>query len=172
MKNKTIESAIVDPILMKRIIDNILDPKNPDAGKIKKEIIKNISQCIQKDDAFLTTMKGMCIENSEKVSETIIQKSLDDSREYLINAIVTTINVRCQEFFEDKKKMVSEMLKEALNKSVDEISKFTEDVMKKTEEKLETINSKTNKNCVQIEIPSEHKDEILNYVNFLSSKNK
>lgn len=169
MKNveaKKIENSINDPLVMKRIIDTILDPKNPDSNKINKEIIKNISNCIQKDDAFLTTLKGVVIESAANVTKQIVTKCLDDSKEYLTNALVTTVNLRTEEYFKEKQRIINNILKKCLDDCVQEIIKTTKQSTDKNNKKLSCIKQ----GITSVNVPDKYKQQVEDYIGFLKSK--
>lgn len=172
MKTKKIEDQLRDPILMKRIVDSILDPKNPDSNKIQKEIIKNISNCIVKDDAFLTTVKGMVIENAESVSNQIVTKCLNDSKEYLTNAMVSIVNMRCEEYLKEQKRVITNIIKKTIDNCVEDIIKTTKQNIDKNSKKLSKLNFNDTDCSDSISVPSKYKKQVEDYVDFLSSKDK
>lgn len=170
MKTKRIEEQIKDPVVMKKIIDTILDPKNPDSNKINKEIIKNITNCISKDDAFLTTVKGMVIESNAQVTKQLVQKILDESKEYLTNAMVSIINMRCEEYLKQQRRIVTNAIRTALDKCVDEIIKTTKQSVDKSKQKISKIQLNDNPLMDNVKVPVKYKKQIEDYVDFLSSK--
>ena len=170
MRTKKIEDQIKDPIVMKKIIDTILDPKNPDSNKINKEIIKNISNCISKDDAFLTTVKGMVIENNIQITEQIVKKCLDDSKEYLTNAMVSIINMRCEEYLKEQRRIITNVVKKTLDKCVEDIIKTTRQTIDKNKQRLTKLEVKDTQTMDNVKVPIKYKKQIEDYVDFLSSK--
>jgi len=159
---------LTNPTILKRVIDTILDPKNPDSSKIRKEVIKNISHIIQKDDAFITTIKGLVIDNAEEVTREVVKDTIEESKEYLTNALVNTINFQSQDYFEDKKRFVEGVLKKTINNCI-------RDILSETKKIIEKGNKEIKDNCsgkkpVSIEVPLEHMNEVRNYVNFLSTQ--
>jgi len=173
MKTKKIEDQIKDPIVMKKIIDTILDPKNPDSNKINKEIIKNIASCISKDDAFLTTVKGMVIENATEITKQTVTKCMDDSKEYLTNAMVSVINMRCEEYLKEQRRIISNAVRKTLDKCVDEIIKTTRQSIDKNSKKLQIKEKLTSEipGMVAINVPSNYKNQVLDYVSYLKFSN-
>ena len=170
MRIKKIEEQLRDPILMKRIVDSILDPKNPDSNKINKEIIKNISNCISKDDAFLTTVKGMVIENADNITNQIVTKCLNDSKEYLTNAMVSIVNIRCEEYLKEQRRVITNIVKKTIDNCVEDIIRTTKQNIDKNSKKLSKLN--TNEQSDNINVPSKYKKQIEDYMNFLISKDK
>lgn len=170
MRTKKIEDQIKDPIVMKKIIDTILDPKNPDSNKINKEIIKNICNCITKDDAFLTTVKGMVIENNVQVTKQIVTSCLDDSKEHLTNAMISIINMRCEEYLKEQRRIISNVVKKTLDKCVDDIIKSTKQIIDKNKQKLTKLEVKDSPLMDNVKVPTKYKKQIEDYVEFLSSK--
>ena len=170
MRIKKIEEQLRDPILMKRIVDSILDPKNPDSNKINKEIIKNISNCISKDDAFLTTVKGMVIENADNITNQIVTKCLNDSKEYLTNAMVSIVNIRCEEYLKEQRRLITNIVKKTIDNCVEDIIRTTKQNIDKNSKKLSKLN--TNEQSDNINVPSKYKKQIEDYMNFLISKDK
>lgn len=170
MRTKKIEEQLRDPILMKRIVDSILDPKNPDSNKINKEIIKNISNCISKDDAFLTTVKGMVIENADNITNQIVTKCLNDSKEYLTNAMVSIVNIRCEEYLKEQRRLITNIVKKTIDNCVEDIIRTTKQNIDKNSKKLSKLN--TNEQSDNINVPSKYKKQIEDYMNFLISKDK
>ena len=169
MKTKkiTIEQYLQDPITLKTVIDTVLDPKNPDSEKVKKEIIKGINNCIKKDEAFLTTIKGIIIDNGESITKKFVQDCMDEYKEKLTDALVATVNYQCQEFFNERKDIINKILKKTLQECVQDIITCTKEVTDKQTKKLKKIQEK---NTISLDIPVEHKDEIINYVNFVNQK--
>ena len=169
MRTKKIEDQLRDPIVMKRVIDSILDPKNPDSNKIGKEIIKNISNCISKDDAFLTTVKGIVIENADRITDQIVTKCLNDSKEYLTNAMVSVVNMRCEEYLKEQKRIITNIIKKTVDNCVEEILKTTKQNIDKNTRKIEKLNLKDN-DSDSINVPSKYKKQVEDYVDFLSTR--
>ena len=171
---KSIENSIKDPVILKNVIDMILDPKNPDSNKVRKEVIRNISNCIQKDDAFLTTVKGMVIENAEAITNDTVAKCLNESQEYLTNALVTTINLRCEDYFKENQRVITNVLKKTLDECIKDILKTAKQVTDKFEKKLAKLDSnevlKNKSGECTVSVPDKFKNEVENYVNFLKSK--
>lgn len=170
MRIKKVEEQLRDPILMKRIVDSILDPKNPDSNKINKEIIKNISNCISKDDAFLTTVKGMVIENADNITNQIVTKCLNDSKEYLTNAMVSIVNIRCEEYLKEQRRIITNIVKKTIDNCVEDIIKTTKQNIDKNSKKLSKLN--TNEQSNNINVPFKYKKQVEDYMNFLISKDK
>ena len=170
MKIKKFEEQLRDPILMKRIVDSILDPKNPDSNKINKEIIKNISVCISKDDTFLTTIKGMVIENADNVTNQIVTKCLNDSKEYLTNAMVSVVNMRCEEYLKEQRRVITNIIKKTIDNCVEDIIKTTKQNIDKNSKKLSNMDTDSISN--HINVPSKYKKQVEDYMNFLISKDK
>lgn len=170
MRTKKIEEQIKDPIVMKRIIDSILDPKNPDSNKIEKEIIKNISNSITKDVAFLTTVKGIVIENADKITNQIVTKCLNDSKEYLTNAMVSIVNMRCEEYLKEQKRIISNIVKKTVDNCVEDIIKSTTQVIDKNSKKLSKLDDKKESDIDNVNVPSKYKKQVEDYVEFLKSR--
>ena len=166
-KKTTIEEYLQDPIQLKMVIDTVMDPKNPDSEKVRKEIIKGIHNCIKKDEAFLTTIKGIIIDNGEAVTNKFVQDCMNEYKEKLTDALVATVNYQCQEFFEERKDIINKILKKTLQDCVQDIIKCTKEVTEKHSKKLKKVQEK---NTFSVDVPVEHKDEILNYINFLNQK--
>lgn len=166
-KDKILEK-INDPIVLKKVIDTILDPKNPDSNKIRKEVIKNISNCIQKDTAFLTTLKGIIIETADDVTHSVVQNSINEYKEQLTNALVTTINLQCQEYFSEQKRIIQNIIKKALNNTIKDIETETKKITDKHSKKLETNKKyKEWSDTVSMDIPVQHKEEMEKYLKYL-----
>jgi hypothetical protein len=167
MTEKILEK-INDPLVLKSVIDTILDPKNPDSKKIRKEVIKNISACIQKDTAFLTTLKGIIIETADDVTYKVVQNCINEYKEQLTNALVTTINLQCQEYFNEQKKIVHNLIKTALNNSIKDIESETKKLTDKHTQKLEKKpKDKLMSDSVSLEMPSMYKEEMEKYLKYL-----
>jgi predicted MPP superfamily phosphohydrolase len=163
-----IVDKIKDPVVLKKVIDTILDPKNPDSNKIRKEVIKNITNCIQKDTAFLTIVKGIIIENADNVTETVVKNVINEYREQLTNALVTTINLQCQEYFNEQKKIVHNLIKKALNDSIKDIETETKKLTDKHSQRLEKKSKdKLMSDSVSLEMPSMYKEEMEKYLKYL-----
>jgi hypothetical protein len=163
-----IMDKIKDPVVLKKVIDTILDPKNPDSNKIRKEVIKNITNCIQKDTAFLTIVKGIIIENADNVTETVVKNVINEYKEQLTNALVTTINLQCQEYFNEQKKIVHNLIKTALNNSIKDIEAETKKLTDKHTQKLEKKpKDKLMSDSVSLEMPSMYKEEMEKYLKYL-----
>ena len=159
---------LTDPIVLKRVIDTLLDPKNPDSNKIRKEVIKNISHIIKKDDAFITTIKGLVVDKAEDVTNDIVKETIEESKEYLTNALVNTINFQAQDYFDDKRKFVDNVLKKTINDCIRDILTETKKVIEKGNKKLK--DNISDKKSTTIDVPLEHLSEVRNYVQFLSSQ--
>lgn len=169
MKNEQkLLDKINDPIVLKSVINTILDPKNPDSNKIRKEIIKNISTCIQKDTAFLTTLKGIIIETANEVTEKVVQNSINEYKEQLTNALVTTINLQCQEYFSEQKRIIQNIIKKALNNSIKDIETETKKLTDRHTQKMErSQKDKLMSDSVSLEMPSMYKEEMEKYLKYL-----
>lgn len=169
MKNKigkSINDKLTDPVFMKSIIETVMDPKNPDSGKLKKEILKNISNCIQKDDVFLTTIKGIVLENAENITKDIVTKTINGSSEYLTNALVASINVMCQDYFEEKKIGITNIINKTVNDCVSDIIQSYENNIDACKDKVESAKTP------DVDIPNELKDDVLKYIEFLKFNKK
>ncbi len=171
MKTKKIEEQIKDPIVMKRIIDSILDPKNPDSNKIEKEVVKNISNFITKDDAFLTSVKGIVIENADNITKQIVTKCLNDSKEYLTNAMVSIVNMRCEEYLKEQRRIITNIIKKTVDNCVEDIIQSTKQIVDKNSKRLSKLDNKKESGIDNINVPSKYKKQVEDYVEFLCSKN-
>lgn len=167
MKKKITVQDITSPELLKSVVDTVLDPKNPDSNKVRKEVVKGINDCIKKDTAFLTTIKGIIIDNGERITQEFVNKCMDEYKEQLTNALVTTINIQCQDFFQERKDIINKILKETLETCVKEIIDATKTITDKNSKKLQKIQEK---NTCTVDIPLQHKDEIINYINYINQK--
>lgn len=165
-KEITIED-LKNPILIKNAIDTVLDPKNPDSNKLRKEIIKSINSEIKKDTAFLTTVKGQIVENGENITREFVEACMDEYKEQLTNALTTTINIQCQEFFNERKEIINKILKKTLDECVQDILNAAKEVTEKHAKKIKTEQAK---NVCNLEIPMQHRDEMINYLNYLNNK--
>ena len=159
---------LANPVIMKRVIDTILDPKNPDSNKVRKEIVKNIANIIQKDDAFLTTLKGLIIDKAEAVTSQVVSQTIEESKEYLTNALVNTINFQAQDYFAEKRRIVDNALKKTLNDCVKDILIDAKKLMDKNSKKLKPLENMSK--TVAVQVPLECKEEAENYIQFLTSK--
>ena len=157
---------------MKRVIDSILDPKNPDSNKIQKEIIKNISNCISKDDAFLTTIKGIVIEKAESITDQIVTKCLNDSKEHLTNAMISVVNMRCEEYLKEQRRVITNIIKKTVDNCVEDIIKTTKQIIDKNNKRISKLNLDNNTQSDSVNVPSKYKKQVEDYVDFLSSREK
>ncbi len=162
-----IKQDSMSPVVMKKIVDAILDPKNPDSESVKKNVIKAIADAVKKDNAFMTTIKGICIEKGEEVTTHVVHQSINDSRDQLTNALVTTINMQCQDYFEEQKGIIHKVVKQTLDKCVQEIIKDTKALIDTNSKKLEESAKKTES---LVSVPVEYKEDVKRYVEFLRSK--
>lgn len=168
MKKKNVEiEDLTDPTILIKIINTIMDPKNPDSNKIKNEIVKNVASIIKKDDAFLTTIKGMVISRAEEITQKLVQSTMDECREQLTDALTVTINAHCEEFFTEKRSIIEKILKQKLEKCVQEIIESTKKLIDISNKKLDTVKTEN----VSISVPLQHKEKIEEYIEFLTRKN-
>jgi len=168
-EQKLISDKLQDPVMMKRIVDMVLDPKNPDSNKVRKEILKNISNCIQKDDAFLTVVKDYVIQAADAVTRDVVTNCINESNEYLTNALVTTINNQCQAYFETQKNAVTKILKKTVEDCVADILKATKEAISINQKKIADDKKKSSVQSVSVDVPLSHQKEVENYIKFLST---
>jgi hypothetical protein len=161
---KKVTDNVLDPVVMKKIIDMMLDAKNPDSNAIRKNVIKNITASIQKDTAFTTTLKGIIVEQADSVTATIVQKCIDEYREQLTNALVATINTQCEVYFDEQKKIIRDIIKKTLNNTINDIIAETK---KLTDEHSKKLESKIKTDFQSVKVPMEYVEEVKKYIGYL-----